>query len=191
MTSDFKSWAARLVRKLILRGRAAAGYYSLEGYRAAPDEPEQSIAARRAGKYGIVSECPAGAEVVVLAINGGASNRVAVGEWLTDEPEVEQDEVLLWSKFGHRLLLRKDGDVVIYPKAGRKVLLGSDDGTACDPVVTQSELNSELSTLKTAFTTHKHLGVTTGVGESGTTTVGLSPSWGFLSGSPNVSAKKP
>lgn len=188
-----KNWCARLTRKLILRGRAATGYYSLEGHRQAPDEPEQAIVARRAGHYGLVSECPDGAEVVVLAIGGGATNRVAVGEWLTDEPTVDRDgcEVLLWCKHGQRVLLNKDGDVFIYPKTGRSVYIGDSNSGNCDPVVTRSELNTDLETLKTVFNTHAHTGVTTGMGSSGTTSVALSPSWGFMTGSPNVLAKKP
>ena len=186
-----KNWCARLTRKLILRGRAATGYYSLEGHRQAPDEPEQAIVARRAGHYGLVSECPDGAEVVVLAVNGGKTNRVAVGEWLTDEPTVDRDgcEVLLWCKHGQRVLLNKDGDVVIYPKTGRKVLLGSADETACDPVITKSALDAKLATLKTAYNGHTHADPVSG--STGTPSATLSPSFDSASGSPNVSAKKP
>ena len=78
---------------------------SMEGYASAPDEPQQSIVAKRAQHYGLTTEPPEGAEVITLAINGGASNRVAIAETVVGEPEIENKEVLLWSEFGQRVYL--------------------------------------------------------------------------------------
>lgn len=108
ITEEIKTYYARFVRKLILRGRAAVGYYSLEGYATAPNEPQQAPTAKRAQHYGFTSEPPDGAEVIALAINGGATNRVAVAETVVGEPEIENKEVLLWSEFGQRVLLDKN-----------------------------------------------------------------------------------
>ena len=105
ITQELKTYLTRLTRKLILRGRAAVGYYSMEGYQSAPDEPTQNIVAKRVQHYGFVSEPPEGAEVVAVAIGGGASNRAAIAETVTGEPEIENKEVLLWSEFGQRVLL--------------------------------------------------------------------------------------
>ena len=105
ITQELKTYLTRLTRKLILRGRAAVGYYSMEGYQSAPDEPTQNIVAKRTQHYGFVSEPPDGAEVVAVAIGGGASNRAAIAETVTGEPEIENKEVLLWSEFGQRVLL--------------------------------------------------------------------------------------
>lgn len=108
VSQEIKTYCARFVRKLILRGRAAVCFYSMEGYASAPDEPQQSIVAKRAQHYGLTTEPPEGAEVITLAINGGASNRVAVAETVVGEPEIENKEVLLWSEFGQRVLLDKN-----------------------------------------------------------------------------------
>jgi phage gp45-like len=77
----------------------------MEGYQSAPDEPTQNIVAKRTQHYGFVSEPPDGAEVIAVAIGGGASNRAAIAETVTGEPEIQNREVLLWSQFGQRVLL--------------------------------------------------------------------------------------
>jgi len=166
------TYLARLIRKVIIRGRKMAGYFSAEGYQSAPNEPVQAMGIKRAQHYGFVSEPPDGTESLVLAINGGASNRVSVAEWTTDEPKIDVSgaEVLVWCRNGQRILLNKDGDVVIYPKAGRNVLLGGAD--ANDPVVTKSTFDNFVST----FNGHSHLagsytaGMTAVTGTSATPT---------------------
>ena len=146
---------ASMVRLTTIRGRDAKGIYSCDGYRH-PDDPESVVVAKRAQHYGLCSEPPNDGTcvAVAVAVGGGASNRVAVAEYSTNTPEIEEGEVVLWTKFGQRLLLNKDGDVIVIPAAGRKMLLGSATGT--DPVVLKSELNSQLSTLKTWLNGHTH-----------------------------------
>ena len=123
---ELKTYCARFVRKLILRGRAAVGYYSMEGYASAPNEPQQAITAKRAQHYGFTSEPPDGAEVIALAINGGASNRVAVAETVVGEPEIENKEVLLWSEFGQRVLLDKNLQIRLDNGNGGTVVMNGD-----------------------------------------------------------------
>lgn len=176
-----RNWCARLVRKVTVRGRAAAGYYSTDGYRAAPTEPEQAMSVQRFGVYGIASECPDGTESIVLAIGGGASNRVSVAELPQGAPELQLGEVAIWSQHGQRVLLRQDGDVVVLPKPGRKVLLGTEDGAAVDKVITESALKTALDLV--AAHTHPESGTTTG---TASTLSGLA-----VTGSPNVAATKP
>lgn len=146
---------ASMVRLTTIRGRDAKGIYSCDGYRH-PDDPESVVVAKRGQHYGICSEPPNDGTcvAVAVAVGGGASNRVAVAEYSTNTPEIEEGEVLLWTKFGQRVLLNKDGDVVVVPAAGRKVLIGSATGT--DPVVLKSELNSLLSTVRTWLNSHTH-----------------------------------
>lgn len=157
------TYLSRLVRKVIIRGRKMVGYFSAEGYQSAPNEPVQAMGIKRAQHYGFVSEPPDGTEAIALAINGGASNRVSVAEYTTDTPEIDVPgmEVLVWCRNGQRILLNKDGDVVIYPKSGRHVLLGGAD--ANDPVVTKSTFDNFVST----FNGHSHL--------AGTYTAGATP----------------
>lgn len=135
VSQEFKTYCARFVRKLILRGRAATGFYSMEGYQSAPDEPQQNIVAKRAQHYGFLSEAPDGAEVIALAINGGASNRVGIAETVTDEPTIAQDEVLLWARPGQRLLLDKDKRVSIGNGNGGTVIIDGNTTTITDDVV--------------------------------------------------------
>ena len=123
---EIKTYCARFVRKLILRGRAADGYYSMEGYASAPNEPQQAPTAKRAQHYGFTSEPPDGAEVIALAINGGASNRVAVAETVVNEPEIENKEVLLWSEFGQRIHLDKNLQIRLDNGNGGTVVMNGD-----------------------------------------------------------------
>ena len=176
---------ASMVRLTTIRGRDAKGIYSCDGYRHL-DDPESVVVAKRAQHYGLCSEPPNDGTcvAVAVAVGGGASNRVAVAEYSTNTPEIEEGEVVLWTKFGQRLLLNKDGDVIVIPAAGRKMLLGSATGT--DPVVLKSELNSQLSTLKTWLNGHTHP-VPAG---PGTSSVASTPIGTLsVSGSSNTEAK--
>jgi phage gp45-like len=169
------------IRQVVLRGRASAGLFSLEGHAVAPGEPESATTARRGGRYGFLSECPAGALVTIVKV--GRGNFVAVAETTPSEPAIEDGEVLVWSTHGQRLKFTKDGDVVVTPKAGRKVLLGSATDGACDPVVTKSELNAVLAKIRA----HTHPSVGALAGDfTDSNPVGLS-----VDGSPVVEATKP
>lgn len=178
---------ASVVRLTTIRGRDAKGIYSCDGYRH-PDDPEAVVVAKRAQHYGFCSEPPNDGTcvAVAVAVGGGASNRVAVAEYSTNTPEIEEGEVVLWTKAGQRVLLNKDGDVVIYPASGRSVILGSASGGDCDPVVTKSELNSLLSSLRTAYNSHIH---PTPNGNSSAPTATITSL--SVDASPNVLAKKP
>lgn len=174
---------ASMVRLTTIRGRDAKGIYSCDGYRH-PDDPESVVVAKRAQHYGLCSEPPNDGTcvAVAVAVGGGASNRVAVAEYSTNTPAIEEGEVLLWTKFGQRVLLNKDGDVVVVPAAGRKVLLGSATGT--DPVVLKSELNSVLSTVRTWLNSHTHP-TPSGASSAPSTPIGTLS----VSGSSNTEAK--
>lgn len=146
VTQEIKTYCARFVRKLILRGRAAVGYYSMEGYANAPNEPQQAPTAKRAQHYGFVSEPPDGAEVIALAINAGASNRVAVAETVVGEPEIENKEVLLWSEFGQRVLLDKNYRVDIDNGNGGTVEVAGFTTTIADDAVVARDLTVNRDT---------------------------------------------
>lgn len=179
---------ASVVRLTTIRGRDSKGIYSCDGYRH-PDDPEESVVvAKRGQHYGFCSEPPNDGTcvAVAVAVGGGASNRVAVAEYSTNTPEIEEGEVVLWTKAGQRVLLNRDGDVVVYPATGRNVILGSASGGDCDPVVTKSELNSVLSSLRTAYNSHQH---PTPNGNSSAPTATIASL--SVDASPNVFARKP
>lgn len=177
-----RTWSARLIRKLQIRGRADTGYYSTDNNGANPSDGDVGMTVQRYQLYGLTSEPPSGTECIVLAVNGGASNRVAVAELPPNVPAIEADEVLLWAKAGQRILLNRDGDVIVIPAAGRKVLLGSATGT--DPVVLKSELNSLLSTVRTWLNGHIHP-TPSGASSAASTPIGTLS----VSGSSNTEAK--
>ena len=176
-----------MIRLTTIRGRDSKGIYSCDGYRH-PDDPESVVVAKRAQHYGFCSEPPNDGTCVgvAVAVGGGASNRVAVAEYSTNTPEIEEGEVVLWTKAGQRVLMNKDGDVVVYPAAGRNVVLGSASAGDCDPVVTKSELNSVLSSLRSAYNGHIH---PTPNGNSSAPTATIASL--SVDASPNVLAKKP
>ena len=180
---------ASVVRLTTIRGRDAKGIYSCDGYRH-PDDPESVVIAKRAAHYGFCSEPPNDGTcvAVAVAVGGGASNRVAVAEYSTNTPEIEEGEVVLWTKAGQRVLLNKDGDIVVYPAAGRNVVLGSASAGDCDPVVTRGELNTLLSSLRTAYNSHTHP-VPAGPGTSSAPTATITSL--SVDASPNVFARKP
>lgn len=189
ISASMRTYLARIVRRLTVRGRSASGWYSCEGYQSAPDEPQQTVKARRAGHFGFVSEMPDGGEAILVAVNGGDS-RVAVADLVTDDPALESGEVCLWTRNGQRILLDKDGNVVIYPKSGGQVLVGDASVGNCDPIVTKGELNACLQVIVNNLNAHTH---STPSGNSGISQSPLydgSPSYFKVNGSPNAKAKK-
>ena len=166
-----------IVRFLTVRGRKAARYFSCDGWPTGTDEPQRSDFAQIGQHYGLVSELPDNGKCVAVGVNGGATNLISVAEIDPDAPTVEQGEVLLYAKWGQRVLLKNNGNVVIMPSSTGKILLGVESGG--DPVVTESRLSGLIAALKG----HKHE-------ETGATTL-VSTELASLSvsGSPDVRAK--
>lgn len=172
---------ASIIRKLILRGRTSEGWFSAESWQTAPDEPQPTLSARRAQHYGLTTEPPDGAELVALGVNAGGTNLVSVAEYVTGEPQIDGGEVLLWSKYGHRIKLAKNGDVIVLPAAGRDVILGDDGSGDIGKIVTVGELRDILQLIKNHV--HPETGATTGQSPTLATIT--------LAGSPNVKATEP
>jgi len=143
---EIKNYCAKLTRKLILRGRAAVSYFSLEGYASAPSEPQQSIVAKRAQHYGLVTEPPDGAECIVLAIGGGATNRVSVAETVVNEPHIEAKEVLLWSDYGQRVHLDKNLNIWLDNGNGSTVVLSGETTNITQNVAVARDLQVNRDT---------------------------------------------
>ena len=142
-----KGKLASIGRKHLVRGRSSASFYSLDAYQAGTDEPESADEAQRFQHYGFLSEVPDHCEGITLAVHGCATNRVAIAERQGQEPSIERGEVVLWTPAGQRVLLTKDGDVVVYPKTGRDVILGTDSAGGADKVVTEGRLQDILDTI--------------------------------------------
>ena len=181
---DFlRNHLAGFIRRTLVATPSADGHIEIEGWGSEAGEPEGSYTARIFQHYGFWSHVPEGAEAVVVAVNGGSSNGAVVATELPGtRPALEKGEVAIFSKFGQVVKLTKDGDVVLIPKAGRKILIGSATGT--DPVVLKSELNSQLSTLKTSLNRHTHP-TPSGASSAPSTPIGSLS----VSGSSNTEAK--
>lgn len=181
---DFlRNYLAGLIRRTLIATPSADGHIEVEGWGSEAGEEEGSYTARIFQHYGIASHVPEGAEAVVVAVNGGSANGAVVATELPGtRPALDKGEVAVYSKFGQKILLDKDGNVIITPKEGSKVLLGSATGT--DPVVLKSELNSLLSTVRTWLNGHIHP-TPSGASSAPSTPIGTLS----VSGSQNTEAK--
>lgn len=87
------------------------------------------------------------------------------------------------------VVIDKDGHITIIPAAGAKVKLGSGTDAELDPVVLRSELKTQIGAIVGVINSHKHTGVTVGMGVTGTTDTSASNVSDSI-GSSNVVAKK-
>jgi len=124
---DFlRNYLASIVRRTLIATPSADGHIEVEGWGSEAGEEEGSYTARIYQHYGIASHVPEGAEAVVVAVNGGSANGAVVATELPGtRPALEKGEVAVYSKFGQKILLDKNGNVIITPKAGSKI-------TVCD-----------------------------------------------------------
>lgn len=118
-----------------------------------------------------VSIRPEGAELLVLAVGGNPSNLVGIpwirGKRLTGNDLAAGEVALHIGNSGQMVRLKANGDVVITPGAGGQVYLGADG--ALKKVALAEDVEARLDTIKTAYNTHVHAGVTVGPGSTGTT----------------------
>jgi phage gp45-like len=126
--------------------------------------------ARRMQPFGFRSVPVVGSEGVVLVINGGKrSGGAAVliaSENLGYGPqEMVEGETSLFSKFAAVIILDKDGNVTVVPKAGAKVKLGDASNANLDPVVLVTKLRQEYDEFVSTYNRHVHTvsGVTVGM----------------------------
>jgi phage baseplate assembly protein V len=104
--------------------------------------------------YGFSSVPLSGAEAVVVFPGGNRDHPlvIAVDDRRHRPTGLEAGEVAVYTSAGARILLTKDGDIVVSAAAGRKVMV--DDGAGgTEPLITKSQ-----------FAAHTH---PTGVGPSG------------------------
>lgn len=73
---------------------------------------------RIAQPYGVSARCPNGRACLVLFNGDSHSSGSIVGYFDDAAPDVDDGEVCFYSKFGQRLLFKKDGSIVATPKNG-------------------------------------------------------------------------
>lgn len=162
------------------------------GVALAPVKIDADDAAQEATVYtppGISSRPAAGAEAIVLAVGGNASNLFVLpivrGQRLRGEDLAEGEVALYIGVAGQRVQLKLDGsvevraadeaggsivlkangDVVVTPGAGGDVYLGGEDATK--KVALADDVDARISAIRTILNAHVHSGVTTGPGNSG------------------------
>lgn len=77
--------------------------------------------------YGYASRPPKGSEIVLLFPGGCRGAGVAMGSQSKpgDIPQLEEGESCLYSKFGQKVVLKKDGSIVLTPASGKRVRIES------------------------------------------------------------------
>lgn len=141
-------------------------------------------------QYGFTSAPLAGAEGVGLTVGGDSSHRVlvCVGDRRHRPTDLEAGEVAVYrNAAGHRILLkadgavevraadeagavielRADGNVVVTPGPGGKVLAGGEGASSA--VSLADYVDDRIATLQAAFDGHVHPGVTVGMGSTAVT----------------------
>lgn len=119
-----KQWSARLVRYGVLSCSAASGRDELEGTLVDERDLSYQHPVRRFQHYGFRSRPKAGAEVICVSPGGGASNRVSVASEVpgTGPQNQTEGEVEMYSDAGQRVVLGKEGTVLIREASGGSVL---------------------------------------------------------------------
>ena len=79
--------------------------------------------------YGVASFPPKDSELLLLFPGGCRGAGVAMGSSQSkpgDIPQLEEGESCLYSKFGQKVVLKKDGSIVLTPASGKTVTVESD-----------------------------------------------------------------
>lgn len=186
------TWCSRLSRLTRVGTSSADTFDYADGLQMRSTDPEVVHKTRRMQHYGFSSRPPRGAEVVEMLLGGASNNRVTVAEYSSGPLDQEDGEVEIFATHGQRIRLRTDGSIVITPKEGQPILLGSADAADCDKVVTRSDLNTAMDSVVSRVNSHVHTAVCGTVGTTITTSPSTSPLTGVsVTGSPTTFATKP
>ena len=113
----------RLARRAILAVASQDGDDSAEGYQVASTDPQTQHAARKFQHYGFRSRPPVGSEIIALSLHGKTSNRVYIASEAagTGPTSQEEDEVEIYSKYGHSIALQKTGRILFVDAGGAEM----------------------------------------------------------------------
>lgn len=158
------------------------------------------VPVRRIGSFGLRFVPPDGSEGIIVTINGGrrtggAAALIATENLKYGPQELKGGEVALYSQYDATILLDKDGNITVVPKAGAKVKLGTATDSDLDPVVLYQQLKTEFDGFVDTFNMHGHYAGALAAGMTPVTgtTAGTTLSANHLTsaaGSSNVEAKK-
>lgn len=143
------------------------------------------------GQYGIASAVPKGAEAIVGFANGNRDTPLILSlGYNTERPtDLEESEVVLYSKNDNSVLLNKDGEVIITGKDNTSIKLNTSGEIVLNGgsgfVTEFNEMKIAFDTLVQNFNTHTHLylaGPGTPPGTSIPTPIPTVPSTADMSG---------
>lgn len=140
--------------------------------------------------HGFTSRAPAGSEAVAFMVNGNPNHRVVLCfnrstrlQGVLEDGEAALHigvagqmvrlladgsvEVKAADDSGASAVLKANGDIAVVPGPGGNLYLGQDG--ALKKVALAEDVEARLDTIKTAYNTHTHTGVTAGPGSTGTT----------------------
>jgi hypothetical protein len=118
------------------------------------EDEDEKLPARLVQHYGFASRPPDGTSGVAVFQGGRSSGALVVATDAAGAPELEEGESVLYASNGARVLVTKDGDLVLTPAAGRKVLLGG--SSAEQNVVLGTDLLAWLQAHVVALNAHTH-----------------------------------
>lgn len=129
-----RQYVARLVRWGIMSESPSKGFVRMQGREHDADEPEDQEVMRFLQHYGLRSRPRAGSEMAAVSVLGATNNRVCVATETpgTGPTDQEDGEVELYSQFGQRVTLDKDGQITITAK-NATVLIDSAGNVTIDP----------------------------------------------------------
>lgn len=136
-------------------------------------------------EYGLSSVAPSGGESVAARIGGRSDDLLSlISSYSKSRPNnLSSGEVCLWSDFGQKITLKKDGSISVAPASGKKIILdaeteisGATSITGNLSVTGKADVTgivtgSDCQAGGISLLTHKHLGVTVGEEVSGTPTM--------------------
>lgn len=133
LREKIRQYVARLIRRGIMASSPVRGFARMEGHESDPEEPLYQDVVRFLQDYGLRSRPRPGSEMAVISVLGASNNRVCVA---TEQPGTgpdnqEEGEVELYSEFGQRIILDKDGQVTVTAK-NATIRIGADGQITID-----------------------------------------------------------
>jgi phage gp45-like len=169
-----------IFRVVIVKRVVESGQAFLQAFaRGDPDDPTNQELMQEADldhiqHFGFESFPPidGNTEAIVVDADGGEAAIAEKRVLPSGLPALLVNEARIYGEDGQYVNMKSGGNVVLEPKAGSFILLGSG---ATDWAVKASLIDAELQAIQIALNTHIHSGVQPGVGVTGASAAGYVP----------------
>ena len=128
-----------------------------------PPAQQGRIHARRMWPFGFRSIIPAGVECVTVSPMGSQTQKVILGAESNSygPTDLQTGEVAIYNSVHAQgavcwIKLDKDGHIIVIPKAGAKVKLGSGTDAELDPIVLYTQLKAQFDSFVSRYNGHVH-----------------------------------